>query len=32
MKEKGATENEMIEWHHQLSGQTLEQTPRDSEG
>ena len=26
------TENEMVEWHHQLSGHEFEQTPRDSEG
>ena len=28
--EKGATEDEMVGWHHRLSGH--EQTPRDSEG
>ena len=31
-EEKGVTENEMIGWHHQLSGHEFEQTPRDSEG
>ena len=32
MEEKGLTEDEMVGWHHQLSGQDLEQTPGDSEG
>ena len=31
-KEKGMTEDEMIEWHHQLNGQEFEQAPGDSEG
>ena len=31
-EEKGVTENEMIGWHHQLSGHEFEQTPRDGEG
>ena len=26
------TENEMVGWHHQLSGYESEQTPEDSEG
>ena len=26
------TGNEMVGWHHQLSGQEFEQTPGDSEG
>ena len=26
------TEDEMVEWHHQLDGHELEQTPGDSEG
>ena len=25
-EEKGATENEMVEWHHQLNGHEFEQT------
>ena len=29
---KGATEDEMIEWHHQLSGHEFEQTPGNSKG
>ena len=29
---KGATEDEMVEWHHWLSGHVFEQTPEDSEG
>ena len=29
---KGTTEDEMVEWHHQLNGHEFEQTPRDSEG
>ena len=28
-EEKGTTEDEMVGWHHQLSGQELEQTPGD---
>ena len=31
-KEKGATEDERIGWHHQLNGQEFEQTPGDGEG
>ena len=31
-EEKGATENEMIGWHHRLSEHEFEQTPRASEG
>ena len=31
-KEKGATENEMVGWHHPLSGPEFEQTPGDSKG
>ena len=31
-KEKGATEDEMVGWHHWLSGQEFEQTLGDSEG
>ena len=30
--EKGITEDEMIGWHHWLSGHEFEQTPEDSEG
>ena len=29
---KGATEDEMIEWHHQLNGHEFEQTLGASEG
>ena len=29
---KQATENEMVGWHHQLSGHEFEQAPRNSEG
>ena len=29
---KGATENEMGEWHHWLNGHEFEQTPWDGEG
>ena len=29
---KGATEDEMVGWHHQHSGHEFEQTPGDSEG
>ena len=32
MGEKGATEDEMIRWHHRLNGREFEQTPGDSEG
>ena len=31
-KEKKATEDEMVEWHHQLKGCEFEQIPEDSEG
>ena len=31
-EEKGATEDEMVGWHHPLNGQDFEQTPGDSEG
>ena len=31
-KEKGATENETVGWHHQLNGHEFEQTLGDSEG
>ena len=30
-EEKGAIENEMVGWHHQLDGHESEQTPRDRE-
>ena len=30
--EKGTTENEMVEWHHQLNGHEFEQALRDGEG
>jgi len=30
-QEKGATEDEMVGWHHWLNGHELEQTPGDSE-
>ena len=30
--EKGATEDEMVGWHHRLNGPEFEQTPGDSEG
>ena len=29
---KGATEDEMVGWHHQLNGYESEQSPRASEG
>ena len=29
-EEKGATEDEMVGWHHQLNGHEFEQTPGDS--
>ena len=29
-KEKGATENGMVEWHHQLNGHGFEQITRES--
>ena len=31
-EEKGATEDEMVGWHHQLDGHEFEQTPGDTEG
>ena len=31
-EEKGATENEMVGWHHRLNGLEFEQTQGDSEG
>ena len=31
-EEKGATEDEMAEWHHWLNGHEFEQTPEDGEG
>ena len=31
-EEKGATEDEMVGWHHQLNGCEFEETPGDSEG
>ena len=31
-EEKGAVEDEMVGWHHQLNGHEFEQTPGDSEG
>ena len=31
-KEKGATEDEMVGWHHQLDGHEFEQTLGDSKG
>ena len=31
-EEKGATEDEMVGWHHGLNGRGFEQTPGDSEG
>ena len=31
-EEKETTEDEMIEWHHQLNGHEFEQTPGDGEG
>ena len=31
-KEKGAAEDEMVGWHHGLSGHEFEQTPGDSGG
>ena len=30
-KEKGAIEDEMVGWHHQLNGHEFEETPGDSE-
>ena len=31
-EEKGVTECEIIEWHHQLNGCEFEQTPSDGVG
>ena len=31
-EEQGATQDEMIEWHHQLNRHEFEQTPGDNEG
>ena len=31
IQKKGATEDEMIGWHHHLNGHEFEQTPGDSE-
>ena len=31
-EEKGATEDEMFGWHHQLNGHEFEQAPGDGEG
>ena len=31
-EEKGATENEMFEWHHSFNGCEFEQAPGDGEG
>ena len=31
-EEKGTTENEVFDWHHQLNGHEFEQTLGDSEG
>ena len=31
-EEKEATENEMVEWHHQFNGHEFERTPGNSEG
>ena len=31
-EEKGATENEMVGWHHRLNGHAFEETPGDGEG
>ena len=31
-EEKGATDDRMVGWHHQLNGHEFEQTPGDSEG
>ena len=29
---KGATEDEIVGWHHRLNGHEFEKTPEDSEG
>jgi len=31
-RRRGATEDEMVGWHHQLNGHESEQTPGDREG
>ena len=31
-EEKGMTEDEMVEWHHQFNGHEFEQTLGDGEG
>ena len=31
VRRTGATEDEMVRWHHQLNGHEFEQTPGDSE-
>ena len=31
-EEKGATDDEMVGWHHQTNGHEFEQTQGDSEG
>ena len=31
-EEKGKTEDEMVEWHHQLNGHEFQQAPGDDEG
>ena len=31
-RRKGATEDEMVGWHHRLNGHEFEQTLEDSEG
>ena len=31
-EDKGATEDEMVRWHHRLNGHESEQTPGGSEG
>ena len=31
-RKKGSTEDEMVGWHHWLSGREFEQTPEDTEG
>ena len=32
MEEKGATEDEMVGWHHSLNAHEFEKTPGDREG
>ena len=32
LEEKGATEDEMVGWHHQIDGHGFEQTPGNSKG